>query len=326
MADGKWIIGTLGKLLLETVAGRADHCETCCESVGLCNCGDVGTNTSLPRLKVTISWSENAWQASTAYMEKTIIKYTSGGSDYLFIKQNTGTHTSGGSEPTWDTTIGNTTADGTVTWVRIPNAYQRKYFGCLWDNGDQKEICPTGGGYTHSGATTDTTGAYKVDLENWQWQGNANGFLQLWGRFQLNAPFALKHQWHSRRRLKLRSMITSYSLTTLEFYLQTWVRQGYRPSSTTYYGTNPASTTTITPSQINSTNLLTPVPTADVTPSVVQQGHAPLNRTTCNSGVKDEVFGTNTDTSGVVFKLERLTPAEAVYTGGTPSYWAATAP
>jgi hypothetical protein len=57
MADGKWIIGDLGQLLLDAVIGAPDICETCCET-GHCNC-NIG-NVSDPRMKVTLSWDDDS--------------------------------------------------------------------------------------------------------------------------------------------------------------------------------------------------------------------------------------------------------------------------
>jgi hypothetical protein len=65
-----------------------------------------------------------AWAATTAYTER----LTAEGGSGSVVKPTTdnGRHfkcttagTSGGSEPTWDTTIGNTTNDGTAVWTTI---------------------------------------------------------------------------------------------------------------------------------------------------------------------------------------------------------------
>jgi len=62
----------------------------------------------------------SAWQASTAYTEGDYVLRTTGvGSENVaglfFVCTTAGT--SGGTEPTWDTTAGNTTNDGTVVWT-----------------------------------------------------------------------------------------------------------------------------------------------------------------------------------------------------------------
>ena len=56
------------------------------------------------------------WTATTAYsVGDTAL--SSAGDNYWCQAPGT----SGASEPTWDTTVGNTTVDGTVTWLRIDN-------------------------------------------------------------------------------------------------------------------------------------------------------------------------------------------------------------
>lgn len=62
----------------------------------------------------------SAWQASTAYSSGDKVLRTTGvGSEntagLYFVATTAGT--SGGTEPTWDTVVNNTTADGTVTWT-----------------------------------------------------------------------------------------------------------------------------------------------------------------------------------------------------------------
>ena len=64
------------------------------------------------------------WAASTAYTVGDVVKATS--YDAHTYKCTTA-GTSGGSEPTWDTTNGNTTADNTVTWTTFDSkTYQVK--------------------------------------------------------------------------------------------------------------------------------------------------------------------------------------------------------
>jgi hypothetical protein len=64
--------------------------------------------------------SASAWQATTAYSNGDKVLRTTGvGTEQTaglyFVATVSGT--SGGTEPTWDTTVGNTTSDGTVTWT-----------------------------------------------------------------------------------------------------------------------------------------------------------------------------------------------------------------
>ncbi len=56
------------------------------------------------------------WLALTGYVEGDRVISTGGDTYWCQIAG-----TSGAGEPTWDTTIGNTTTDGTVTWVRVAN-------------------------------------------------------------------------------------------------------------------------------------------------------------------------------------------------------------
>lgn len=62
----------------------------------------------------------SAWAGTTAYSQgDKVLRSTGVGSEQtagLYFVATTG-GTSGASEPTWDTTVGNTTADGTVTWT-----------------------------------------------------------------------------------------------------------------------------------------------------------------------------------------------------------------
>lgn len=65
------------------------------------------------------------WAATTAYTDRTsgdaktgdVVKPTTFNGAYFFCSV---AGTSGGSEPSWDTTPGNTTTDGSVTWTAIP--------------------------------------------------------------------------------------------------------------------------------------------------------------------------------------------------------------
>lgn len=56
----------------------------------------------------------SAWQASTAYALKDSVRATSDNNLYFEV---TTSGTTGGSEPTWNTTVGGTTTDNTVTWT-----------------------------------------------------------------------------------------------------------------------------------------------------------------------------------------------------------------
>lgn len=56
------------------------------------------------------------WAATTAYAVGDFVKAT-GGAEPTLLFECTTAGTSGGTEPAWDTTPGNTTADGTVVWT-----------------------------------------------------------------------------------------------------------------------------------------------------------------------------------------------------------------
>jgi len=84
---------------------------------GLTNAGAVPTRLQLIN---TTALSAAAWASSTAYADGDVRKRTTGiGTENtagLYMRVTTA-GTSGGSEPTWNTTPGGTTTDGTVTWT-----------------------------------------------------------------------------------------------------------------------------------------------------------------------------------------------------------------
>ena len=83
------------------------------------------------------------WAGTTAYAVGDVVKATSGNETLYF--HCTAAGTSAGSEPTWDTTVGNTTVDGTVTWTtrKFPNGnVNHSAFGRLWvtSSGDDSVV------------------------------------------------------------------------------------------------------------------------------------------------------------------------------------------
>lgn len=74
-----------------------------------------------------------SWAATTAYSVGDVVKSTAGATTVYFYCTTAGT--SGGTEPTWDETVGNTTTDGTVTWTcaAFPAGNEAlTAFGRLW--------------------------------------------------------------------------------------------------------------------------------------------------------------------------------------------------
>lgn len=71
---------------------------------------------SVSSVTVATSASVATWAATTAYAVNAQVKPAS---SPLYIYQATAAGTSGGSAPTWPTTVGTTVTDGTVTWICI---------------------------------------------------------------------------------------------------------------------------------------------------------------------------------------------------------------
>ena len=78
---------------------------------------DLLLTDELMFLNEEIVGSPAIWTAATGYVLGTRVTSTAG--DWYIC---TVAGTSGGSEPTWDTDIGDTTTDGTVTWTRVENS------------------------------------------------------------------------------------------------------------------------------------------------------------------------------------------------------------
>lgn len=88
-----------------------------CSGTGYTTGGETLTTKSVG---FTDDASASAWQASTAYAVGDIVRPTSA-NGHLYMCIIAGT--SGGSEPTWDTTPGQDTTDNTVTWDEMGRAY-----------------------------------------------------------------------------------------------------------------------------------------------------------------------------------------------------------
>jgi len=88
-------------------------------NISITSLSDDGGQTRLQICNETAS-SASSWAATTAYAQgDKVLRSTGIGSEQTaglyFVATTAGT--SSGSEPTWDTTVGNTTSDGTVTWT-----------------------------------------------------------------------------------------------------------------------------------------------------------------------------------------------------------------
>lgn len=74
----------------------------------------------------TVSYQGSNWTASTAYVVGDIVRPLATKNGYAY--QCTSAGTSDSSEPTWGTTLGGTTSDGTVTWTCIVDTVYAKGF------------------------------------------------------------------------------------------------------------------------------------------------------------------------------------------------------
>lgn len=83
------------------------------------------------------------WASTTAYVAGDVRRATAGNQTIYFHCTSSGT--SGGAEPSWNTTVGGTTSDGTVTWTtrKMPNGNVcHSAFGRIWvtSNGDDSIV------------------------------------------------------------------------------------------------------------------------------------------------------------------------------------------
>lgn len=81
-----------------------------------------GATLTTPTVTVVPAASATAWASTTAYVVGDVVrKVASNGYVYRCVVAGT----SGGTEPTWPTVIGQTVTDGTVTWVCAGVGYVR---------------------------------------------------------------------------------------------------------------------------------------------------------------------------------------------------------
>lgn len=77
---------------------------------------EAQSNPGVDQIAVSIVNATPLWQASTAYVLDDEVRTTAKNG---FKYKATVAGTTGASEPTWPTTVGNTVVDGTVTWQNI---------------------------------------------------------------------------------------------------------------------------------------------------------------------------------------------------------------
>jgi len=82
------------------------------QNAGIQNVNIIGNNINIDDSEV------GTWAATTAYVENDIVRPLTG-YDARYMFKCTTAGTSGGSEPSWDLTEGNTTSDSTVEWTTI---------------------------------------------------------------------------------------------------------------------------------------------------------------------------------------------------------------
>lgn len=117
------------------------------------------------------------WTVNTAYTVGAVVKATAGANKTLYFHCTTSGTSHATTEPTWSTTVGNTTADNTVVWTtrKMPNGNVcHSAFGRIWvtSNGD------------------DTTIEFSDTLLPHKFRGGAAGTLNLntvWGGDQVTA-------------------------------------------------------------------------------------------------------------------------------------------
>jgi hypothetical protein len=88
---------------------------------------NTGNSNSIGNATGNSTWAVDKWNATTAYSlgDEAIPDASQNGYTY----EVTAAGTSGGSEPTWPTTLGNTVVDGTVTWTCVRTDQYMSYRG-----------------------------------------------------------------------------------------------------------------------------------------------------------------------------------------------------
>ena len=146
----------------------------------------VGCIVDLGSAKCKVRLDPPAWAATTAYTVRpardaglgSVVKPTSANRRHF---KCTVAGTSGGSEPTWDTTIGNTTVDGTVTWTTIQAL---TVTGSVTGVTDRRTFADT--------ATTEADGYWDFGVLTWLTGNNAGLVMEVETYTLAGGDFLLK--------------------------------------------------------------------------------------------------------------------------------------
>ena len=142
---------------------------------------------------VVVTSDAGAWASATAYTEGDFI------SDGTDLQECTTAGTSAGTEPTWETTTGATTSDGTVTWTNrgafaavADTDYEVRPEGLMILGGGIPDGCPISvaysyGAYSAIEALTAGSGIYELSFGGLN-EANSNSpvILDIW-RLQISA-------------------------------------------------------------------------------------------------------------------------------------------
>lgn len=131
----------------------------------------------------------SAWQATTAYALKDAVRATSDNNLYF---ECTTAGTTGGSEPTWDTTVGNTTADGTAVWTTRQLQQSNEClaaFGRLWTTDGTvihySDLLIPWDNNGASGGSVDLKAVWVYGMDQVEAIREFNGFLVIFGQHNI---------------------------------------------------------------------------------------------------------------------------------------------
>lgn len=111
--------------------------------------------------QVTITPTDNLadWAATTAYSLGNRVEPTT---PNTYVYEVTTAGTSGGSEPTWPTTVGSTVVDGTIVWTCVANRHELTEIKLALTNGGLAAATP--GAALNLGATINSGSANQVEV------------------------------------------------------------------------------------------------------------------------------------------------------------------